>query len=249
MADDPDPRDIAAAWRPERPGKRDAKDIPDALVEPAWGGIRVAVSLTPDKAAVYRAGEELDVLDTLLAALVVAFDAVDAVVTGNLTTKALEDGVGVGPALTKVERPPILIPRAWRKNVKDDPYIQARDFASREDAAAKPVQDALAAGVTHAFVATDLLWLDGMPLGQVPLQERKRLLDGILAPSELVRVTPFVKRSAILTLVTWGQLGFAELSYRAANSRYAAGSEQADWAVSRPPEGPHGPAKGPVPAR
>jgi len=249
MADDPDPRDIAAAWRPERPGGRNAKDIPDALVEPAWGGIRVAVSLAPDEAVIYRAGEALDVPVTLLAELVAAFDALDAVVTGNLTTKALEDGVGVGPALAKVERPPILIPRGIRRSVRDDPYVQARDYASKEDAAAKPVQEALAAGIAHAFVATDLLWLDGMPLDQVPLQERKRLLDGILAPSQLVRVTPFVKHSAILTLVTWGQLGFAELSYRAANSRYAAGSENADWAVSRPPEGPHGPAKGPVAGR
>jgi hypothetical protein len=52
-----------------------------------------------------------------------------------------------------------------------------------------------------------------------------------------------VKASAFMTLVTWGTLGFGELHYRAANSRYLAGRENPDWAVSRPPEGPHGAAR------
>ena len=54
-----------------------------------------------------------------------------------------------------------------------------------------------------------------------------------------MRVTPFVKPSAILTQVTWGTLGFTELHYRAANSRYMAGQENPDCAdVSR--AGPNG---------
>ncbi|HYO44975.1 MAG TPA: hypothetical protein VES19_17390, partial [Candidatus Limnocylindrales bacterium] len=96
---------------------------------------------------------------------------------------------------------------------------------------------------------TDLLWLDGTPLGDVPLLERKRLLDGVLDASYLVRITPIVKPSAIVTLVTWGTLGFRELHYRAANSRYLAGRENPDCAVSRPPAGPHGPAKAPTAPR
>ena len=58
-----------------------------------------------------------------------------------------------------------------------------------------------------------------------------------------------VKPSAILTQVTWGTLGFRELHYRAANSRYMAGRENPSCAISRPPEGPHGPAKGPASSR
>ena len=72
------------------------------------------------------------------------------------------------------------------------------------------------------------------------------VLDGVLEPSFLVRVTPFVKPTAILTMVTWGSLGFRELHYRGANSRYLAGRENPDCSVSRPPDGPTGPLKAPA---
>jgi hypothetical protein len=133
-----------------------------------------------------------------------------------------------------------------RKSVKDDPFVKARDWERSAGTVEPAIIDALERGERHAFVATDLLWLDGIPLDDVPLLERKRLLDGALEVSFLVRVTPFVKPSAALTLVTWGQLGFRELSWRAANSRYMAGAENPDWSVARPPEGPQGPSKGPV---
>jgi ATP-dependent DNA ligase len=242
-------REIAAAWEPQRPGRRAAKDIEDALVEPAWGGVRVAAALTVDEAALYRAGEELETPAEILSALVEAFTAVDAVVEGHLTTRALRDDKGVGAAMPKVERPPLLIPRGLFKSVRDDPYVKARDYANHEAELARSVLEAIADGVPHAFVATDLLWLDGNPLQDIPLLERRRLLEGALRASDLVRVTPVVKRTAILTLVTWGQLGFSEISYRGANSRYAAGQENPDWAVGRPPDGPQGPTATPKPAR
>jgi ATP-dependent DNA ligase len=247
VAPEPTVHEIAAAWQPQRPGRRAVKDIEDALVEPAWGGVRVAAAINTDAAAVFRAGAELALPDALIRALVDAFDAVDAVIEGHLTTLALRDGTGLGAAMPAVERPPLIIPRAWFKSVKDDPYVRARDYAAREAQIADAVMEAIADGVPHAFVATDLLWLDGTLLADVPLLERRRLLEGALVTSDLVRVSPVVRPTAVLTLVTWGQQGFAELSYRAANSRYTAGSENADWAVARPPEGPHGPARTPTP--
>jgi len=246
MADEPSARDIAAAWRPERPGRRGPKEIADALVEPDWGGLRVVAALTVDGAALLRDGKDVTVPDELPRALVDAFTAVNAVIEGRITTKALQSGEGARPAMQKIERPPILIPRVITRSVKDDPYIKARDYEKRAAAIEPQVLEALEQGERHAFVATDLLWLDGTPLDDVPLLERKRLLDGALEPSFLVRVTPFVKPSAILTLVTWGQLGFGDLSYRAANSRYTPGAENPDWAVTRPPVGPQGPSREPV---
>jgi len=246
MATEPTAREIAAAWEPQRPGRRAAKDIVDPLVEPAWGGVRVVAAITIDEAALYRAGEELPAPPLILAALVEGFTAVNAVVEGHLTTKALGDGTGAGAPMAKVERPPLLVPRGLFKSVRDDPYVKARDYANREAEVARTVLEAIEDGVPHAFVATDLLWLDGTPLDDVPLLERRRLLEGALVASELVRVSPTVKATAMLTLVTWGQLGFAEISYRAANSRYAAGEENPDWAVTRPPDGPQGPSNGPV---
>jgi len=243
MSAEPTAREVAAAWEPQRPGRRAAKNIVDPLVEPAWGGIRVAAALTVDEASLYRDGEELEPIPLILAALVAGFTAVEAVIEGHLTTEALASGIGVGGARPKVERPPLLVPRGLLKPNKDDPYVKARDYASREAQIAMSVLASIEDGVPHAFVATDLLWLDGTPLADVPLMERHRLLEGALQASELVRVTPVVKPLA-LTLVTWGQLGFTELSYRSSNSRYTAGKENPDWAVSRPPEGPgRGPAR------
>ncbi len=249
MPVDQDLLDLAAAWRPQRPGRRATRDIPDALVEPDWGGIRVVAALAEDGVVFVRAGESIPVPAELPAALVDAFRAVDALVEGHLTTVALHSGEGVLPPSMEVERPPILIPRLVRPSVKDDPFVRARDFEAREDAAAEPVVAALGRGERHAFVATDLLRLDGTDLADVPLLERKRLLDGVIDPSFLVRVSPYVKPSAILTLVTWGSQGFGELHWRAANGRYRAGEENEDCAVARPPDGPHGQMKAPTKGR
>jgi hypothetical protein len=250
MAVDPELLDLAAAWRPQRPGREPLKKIANAIVEPDWAGLHVVCALSSDAAVFVHRGEAITVPAELPPALVDAFDGLDALVEGNLTIKALESGEGVlPPMMAGVERPPILIPRVARKSVQDDPYVRARDHEAREDAIAGPALDSLARGERHAFVATDLLWLDGTPLHDVPLLERKRLLEGVLESSYLVRVTPFVKPSAILTLVTWGTLGFRELHYRAANSRYLAGRENPECAVTRPPEGPHGPARSPAAPR
>jgi hypothetical protein len=247
MALDPGLLDLAAAWQPQRPGRRAPKDIVDALVEPDWDGLRVVAALAVDQAVLVHDGEAITVPAELSPALVEAFGAVEALVEGCLTTMALRSGEGALPPMPGVERPPLLIPRAIRGNVKDDPYVRARDHEKREAALAPKILEALARGERHAFVATDLLYLDGTPLDDVPLLERRRLLDGVLEVSYLVRISPVVKPSAILTQVTWGTLGFKELHYRAANSRYLAGRENPDCAVSRPPVGPQRPAKAPVP--
>ena len=45
-------------------------------------------------------------------------------------------------------------------------------------------------------------------------------------------------KSAVMTLVSWGTLGFGELSYRASNSRYLADEANEDWAIARTPDSP-----------
>jgi hypothetical protein len=241
--------ELATAWRPQRPGRRPVREIFDALVEPDWAGARVVTALTPARASVVHEGEVVEVPDDLLQALLDGFSATGALVEGSLTAQALRGGEAAAPPSVKVERPPILVPRFVRPNVEDDPYVRARDHESRVQTMEPAILDALEHGERHAFVATDLLWLDDVPLDDVPLLERKRLLEAILEPSFLVRISPYVKPSAQLTLVTWGNLGFRELHYRAANSWYTAGEENPDHAVTRPPDGPGGPGTGPTPLR
>jgi hypothetical protein len=216
------------------------RDVVDAIVEPAWAGARVAAALTPARATIVREGSSVEVPEDLLQALLDGFTATGAIIEGSLTTQALRSGEGVVPPAAKIDRPPILVPRFIRPDVQDDPYVRARDHEARVETIEPGVLDALEHGERHAFVATDLLWLDDVPLDDVPLLERKRLLEGVLEPSFLVRISPYVKPTAHLTLVTWGSLGFRELHYRAANSGYLAGQENPDTAVGRPPEGPTG---------
>ena len=145
--------------------------------------------------------------DELLRALLDMFSAVDAVVEGHVTTTALRSSEGAYPTMPKVERPPILVPRALRKDVKDDPFVRARDYEAAAARLEPTVREALERGERHAFVATDLLWLDGQSLLDVPLLERRRILEGVLDEAYLVRRSAIVRPSAVLTLVTWGALG------------------------------------------
>lgn len=230
-----DPRAIAAEWRPQFPGRRSASEIRDPIVEPDWGGLRVVVAFDHGTAEVYRYGDRLDVPRSLEEALGYAFEAVDGVVEGHLTKRAFDTGIGAFPAQDPVSRPLFSMPRFLSRGRDKDPYIYGRRHSAEEEERAPDILEALAAGEDHAFVATDLLWLDGETLLDVPLQERKRLLDTVLAQSRLVRVTTFTRPGGSRVTITWGTLGFENISWRAANSHYTPGEENPDWAVVATP--------------
>lgn len=226
-----DPRVIAAEWRPQFPGRRDAKDIIDPIVEPDWGGVRAVAAIDRGRAELYRYGDRIDVPPSLEEALGYAFEAVDGVIEGHLTKRAFDDGIGAFPAQDSGARPIFSMPRALKRGSNKDPFVVGRRHAAEEESRAAQVLDALASGEDHAFVAIDLLWLDGQPLFDVPLLERKRQLDTVLAQSRLVRVTTFTRPGGSRTPATWGTLGFENVFWRAANSRYTPGEENNDWAV------------------
>ena len=79
------------------------------------------------------------------------------------------------------------------------------------------------------YVAFDLLWLDGESLLDVPLLERRRLLDTVLAESELVRRGTFVRPPIGGWVRSWRAQGFVGLTFRAANSRYEPGATSTEW--------------------
>jgi hypothetical protein len=225
--------ELATAWQPQRPGDRRPRDIRDALVEPDWEGLRVVAAVDEAEAVFVREGEAVVVPDELAAAMRGAFNALGALLEGQLTTRALRSGEGVKVPSAPVERPSMIVPRALRR--KDDPWVRSQEHERRASAEAATVLAALAGGSRHAFVATDLLWLDGMPLDDIPLLERKRLLASVIDEAELVRVGAYVTAASVATHVTWSAMGFRELHYRAANSRYRAGEANPDCAVAPPP--------------
>ena len=59
MSIDPELLELAAAWRPQRPGHKRPKDIREAIVEPDWMGLRVVAVVGDGEAVFVHEGEAL----------------------------------------------------------------------------------------------------------------------------------------------------------------------------------------------
>ena len=81
----------------------------------------------------------------------------------------------------------------------------------------------------RAFVAVDLLELDGESLLDVPLQERRRLLASVVDERIQVRVSPAVKQPIDGWLLGWRAAGFTHYLAKHQNSRYRPGERTDDW--------------------
>ena len=92
-------------------------------------------------------------------------------------------------------------------------------------------QDRARLGRDLAFVALDLLRIDNQTLFDIPLLERKRLLEGLIQQNPLVRLSPWVTPPIHAWLRTWRSAGFRGAIVKAANSRYVPGSKTAEWAI------------------
>jgi bifunctional non-homologous end joining protein LigD len=86
-------------------------------------------------------------------------------------------------------------------------------------------------GGRRIFAAFDLLEVDGESLLAVPLLERKRHLEGVLAQSQNVRLTPFVTRGLRAWQDTLRAQGFSRAVLKNWNSAYAPGGTNDDWLI------------------
>ena len=210
-------------WRPQEPlVTRVAVKIADPIVEPLWSGTRVVVhvdthggAMPPAVRMIERSGLDLTAEEPMLAAAIgTAVLAQDAVLDGVLTSQATRGGTGMA-----------IIPEA-RLSVMDAMLSRDTGIAvSRSDTVEVPSEE--------AFVAVDLLAIDGARLLDVPLLERKRLLDGALAVGNLVRITPYIRPPIGSLALTWHALGFREMAFKAGNGHYTPTGEPSDWAVVR----------------
>jgi hypothetical protein len=212
-------------WRPQRFGRRRARDIREPIVEPLWSGERVLLVMnSPDAKPEFHdvEGELLDgpAIDAITADLRPAMRTWSFVVDGYLTRQATMPERGVDPGLAT--------PSAGQMVGQ---MMFGRQLA--EAVAAKTSQQAAAtdASLPVCFVAVDLLAIDDDTLLDVPLMERKRILDGAFEERELVRRTPFVRPPVNRWMVAWRALGFREVAFKAANSRYTPGHPNDDWAA------------------
>jgi hypothetical protein len=223
-----DAHELARPLRPQEFGRTRPTNINDAIVEPAWPGVRVIASVSRGQATLWEEGRLVDELAHVQDALAAATrgSADGAIFEGYLTKQVLSEGVGVRtwtpeyPTMTG-QMTKMLI--GGRKN-------QLEEIEKRREAEIAERQFADDDEVN--LVIVDLLWLDGEWLLDVPLLERKRVLESILPPSDLVRPGLFVRQPIDSWIGSWRAQGFRGLTFKAANSRYRPGETADDWTRS-----------------
>jgi hypothetical protein len=218
-----DARSALAGLRPQPFGSGNPNKIVDPLIEPMWAGIRALAAIGDEVAIVDEGGATIDDQPAVSEALGEARLAEALIVDGILTKMAIRDGGGVFVAMDDLptagqmmSRPLIGIRRTRAEDVTRalDAEREARTFRSDD---------------TVTFVATDLLWLDGESILDVPLQERRRLLESTLGESDLVRRGVFVRPPADPWMSSWRSVGFTRIAYKSANSRYRPGMPSPEW--------------------
>ncbi len=217
-------------WRPQVPGVSSSRRsrARNPVIEPLWEGDHVLAHFEAGTSG--HPGFRLQLIDEdgddlteragdLCAEIGGAVRAADAVIDGYLTRQATRPGETVdaldGPR-------PIGIATT---------LLGIGSSSTRQRLPAIPEGD-LHLGPL-AFVAVDLLRIDGEDLFDVPLLERKRILDSIIVEAELVRATPFTQPPAEPWIRSWKAAGFAGIVMKAANSRYEPGARTDEWQIAR----------------
>lgn len=214
-----DPRD----WEPMRPYRgRRMFDVLDPILEPFWSGVRViahvASTAAGDGAADVALIEDLgaDVageLPGLREAVGRSVIALDAVIDGVITRQIDLDGVGAAAIPEMRSRPGMLMRSS-----------AALEVVPRGDATGLE-------GARDGFIAFDLLRVDGTSLLDVPLLERKRLLESVISSGDLVRTSVHVRPPIDSWIATWQAMGLRGGILKAANSRYVPGERTVEWRV------------------
>jgi ATP-dependent DNA ligase len=213
------------SWRPQAFGRRAVRHLDDPLIEPLWSGIRVLAHVAGSTVEFVDEEGEAEDWPATAEALATAVRADVAVLDGYLTTEALADGVGA----MAVPNPDVPSPGQMTRQM----FLGAgRDRRAEVLASVEGSGDPLPEEDDEvAFVAVDLLMLDAEGLLDVPLLERKRLLDAILVEGPLVRRGIHVRPPINVWLNTWRSLGFRAMAYKDVNSRYRPGLPNDDWAT------------------
>ena len=184
------------------------------LFEPYWTGDRLIARLRDGKVTLTDPAGEPAGREFSEAAdeLANAVDADSAVIDGIWTAQPF---MGVTGA------------RRWAETLAEEGLVdEAPDPISME--------------TRRAFVAIDLVELEGQSLADVPFQERRRLLASIIAENVRVRLSPAVKQPIHAWLHAWRSNGFTLYVAKHVNSRYRAGEYADDWLIlsARPEQQP-----------
>jgi hypothetical protein len=205
-------------WRPEAYGRKGTKAVANPIVEPLWVGRRVLAGL--DRGGGDGTAGTIGIVDedgdpildrpAIEAALAVATHAASVIVDGYLTKQVASDGTGlyVGP-----------------EKVSFDLGARMTQFfvGGRIASTAEQVEARRQLHEASSFAPDDPVSL------VVPLLERKRQLESIIKASDLVRLGAYVRPPIDTWIGSWRAVGFRDLSFRGANSRYRPGAVGEDW--------------------
>jgi ATP-dependent DNA ligase len=208
-------------------GHRRPDRIEDPLCEPLWGGRRVIIQVADGEVEVRGTdGATIDGYEALRAAVADATFADELLLDGSLLPAPLRDteGARVRIGMDSVKTPTERVKHVF---IGESPLTGKREALAVADDARMPAPG----DEPVAFVATDLLWIDGQSLLDVPLLERKRVLESALDERELVRRSMVVRPPVESWFAQWRALGFEEITYKAANGRYRPGTVAEDWTV------------------
>ncbi|HUR17180.1 MAG TPA: hypothetical protein VMZ33_07825 [Candidatus Limnocylindrales bacterium] len=220
---------LRRGWRPQTVKRgRFVPQIADPILEPLWSGTRVLAHFRDAQnedewgtvIAIDEDGEDASpdapmALDHLRRAVQAREAVIDGVITGEATTSGENTAIKLFPTVNPIRK--FFLGGTPDSDVKYEP----RGPRPR--------------GVP-AFVAVDLLSIDEQPLFDVPLLERKRILEGLIEESDLVRLSPWVRPPVRTWFNTWRAAGLRGLIMKSSNSRYRPGEETTEWAyVERMP--------------
>jgi len=221
-------RDDPATWRPMAFSPRDAKHIRTPLCEPLWAGRR-AIAHVDGEHVTLRDEEavELEGFEALRAALAAANLAIDLVVDGYLIPGTLRSNPTTMevPGAESMVTPGQLTRQLFLGGGGGNKRKEALERAEGGRVILPPD------GPT-TFVAVDLLRLDGQHLLDVPLLERRRLMESALAEGEYVRRSVGVRPPVEAWYAQWKALGILEIAVKDANSRYRPGDVSEEWATA-----------------
>jgi len=213
--------EIVLGWRPQSFGSQRSSRVHDPIVEPLWSGPRILGAASGGKALLQDVeGERLDGLAALAEALTEAASADELIVDGYVTAEVAHDGTGTYTGGDGLDAANNLLSRTVlvKRPVSDDRRLD------EGRAARMPREDDRV-----ALVLVDLLWLDGVSLLDIPLLERRRLLESVIVQSDLVRSGIYVRPPIDTWVGSWRSMGFPGISYKSANSRYTPGAASHEW--------------------
>lgn len=185
----------------------------DWLFEPCWRGERLMARVEDGAVALTDTiGEPVE--PPLPEAAEVLLHSVDA-------DQAVVDGIWTS------------MPFAGEGSVAREMAEQLREEGVEED------PDPIEIEQRRAFVAVDLVELDGQPLTDIPLLERRRLLASVIEESVRMRISPAVSQPFQRWLSAWRLNGFQHYLAKHVNSRYRPGEVNPDWLqIETDPRGP-----------